>query len=157
MSWRGRKVAFTEILKCSCLQMAFNCSAWYTFPVQRSPFPFQFSSSLPPVFPSFPPHPSFALYAPLPSLPPLSLSSHSCTSFSLPLSPSLCSPEGMSKCMVEWRREVGLALPNSISEKLELREACLPSQSTALACFYSFISSSGAPRHAEINTNPPNQ
>lgn len=75
-----------------------------------------------------PPLPSFALYAPL-SAPP-SFPSHS-SSLLLPLS----SPEGMSKCMVEWRREVGLALPNSISEKLELREACLPLQSKRWPAF----------------------
>lgn len=55
----------------------------------------------------------------------LSPSSYSCTSFFLLFS----SPKGMSKNTLEWRREVGLAPPNSISDKPELGEACLPSES----------------------------
>lgn len=68
---------------------------------------FHLSSSRSPSLRHF--HP-FALCPPLSSTPPpppssLSLPSHSGTSFLPP------PPEGMTKCMVEWRREVGPALP----------------------------------------------
>lgn len=53
--------------------------------------------------------------------PPLSLSPPPCS--------SLPHPQGMSECMVEWRREVGLALQNSISEEHGLRGARLPPKS----------------------------
>lgn len=115
--------------------------------VQQSPTPshsFFFpprSSSLPSFSGAIsPPLTSFALYAPLPLFHPFPLPPPSRASSSLALS----SPEGMSKCMVEWRREVGLALPNSISEKLGLREAWLPSESeNAGLLSYSFISGAG--------------
>lgn len=42
-----------------------------------------------------------------------------------PAAPSL-SPRGMSQCTLEWRREVGLALRNSISEEQGLRGALPP-------------------------------
>lgn len=50
----------------------------------------------------------------------------------LPLSPLFpaallsLAPQGMSECTVEWRREVGLALPNSISEEHGLRGGLPP-------------------------------
>ena len=133
-------------------------------PVQQSPIHPLFFLSRPALlhFPSSSLHSSSpllctlrpsSLFHPLSlSLPPSLLPSHSPY---LSLSLLLSSPEGMSKCMVEWRREVGLALPNSISEKLELREACLSSESERWPAFYSFVSGAGASaRHAETNTNP---
>lgn len=59
----------------------------------------------------------------------------------LQLPPSLA-PQGMSECTVEWRREVGLALPNSISEEHELRGARLPPKSRRGSAF----TAPGAPR-----------
>lgn len=50
------------------------------------------------------------------------------------LPPSLA-PQGMSECTLEWRREVGLALPNSISEEHELRGAGLPPKSRRRSAF----------------------
>ncbi len=133
MSWSGSKLAligntvfkystWVDIL-CAAVTLSQPSSPFFpTFLFLTSFFLWPFPSFL-----HFPPLHFTPLFHPFS----LSLSSHSCTSFSLPLS----SPEGMSKCMVEWRREVGLALPNSISEKLELREACLPSESKRWPAF----------------------
>lgn len=59
----------------------------------------------------------------------------------------------MSKCMVEWRRELGLALPNSISEKLELGEARLQSDGERWPAFAGFIRGR-APKRKKTSANP---
>lgn len=103
-------------MKHNCIKMV---SLQNPFPtVVQSPSLFSSSSSI-----FLWPFPTFLLSPPLHFIPPLF---HCCFPLLyLTLPPSLA-PEGMSKFMVEWRREVGLALPNSISEKPEFREACCP-------------------------------
>lgn len=118
-----------------CIHSLFFSLASSLLPSLSSHFPLFSPSLLCTLYPSF--------------IASLSPSSHSRTSFFLPLS----SPEGMSKCMVEWRREVGLALPNSISEKLELREACLHQRANA-GLLLQFHKQCGRARYAEIDVNP---
>lgn len=91
---------------------------------------FHLSSSRSPSLSHF--HP-FALcppsFKPPPHPPPLSLSlpSHSGTSFLPP------PPEGMTKCMVEWRREVGPALPKFYFRETRARRSMSAAAATAAA------------------------